>query len=312
MSEEEHATMLKMKSNLSELAKMHSKLKQLFVEVPENANIAKQHKMVQIQAAELKLERTFKEIEHKLQETKQKLVQKLSNIKNEELQSNEAISDDSKELEALTDALAKITQNKQYLKDRLSACNEKIETVDNDQRMKRKQEIVEIGNEADEQFNAVKVGWQQVCEDTQRVIEQNNVQIEIDFVLNEKGRDRVLRDICNLGVIVHERYNAKEPNVRTKVQFEAEDDLQRRIAEKDAEIASLRKQVEQLLPQQSQAMQKVNDAPEYVEEKTEEIEVRDTETFVLDTSTGIEKGQKNPKGGKNHKKKSGKKQKRAK
>eukprot|EP01084_Bolivina_argentea_P130670 230678_1 len=203
ISEEENAVMESIKCNISKLSQIETELHELKVQYPESIEKRRNEELKQIENAQNKVMHTFDKISHALSIKKQIILKKLDNVKHD-VTSEDKDKDQvqCKELNVLTSSLQTIDTSRALLTQKLDECTNKITaTTDNQTKTikNRKDAIVSIGKETKKRFDKTEKELKKNTESAKRMID--HIDVNIDFVVNQKAYDKILNKINHIGVV---------------------------------------------------------------------------------------------------------------
>ena len=208
VSEEEYEVMDKIEMNLKELDEIQSDLNELNEKLPKSLNRIKQEKLKQTEIAHKKIMDLFDNIDIAVDIAKQKFIKEINGIK-ENITS--MTNDDNKENDIIIECTKKINAGKQFLSGKHGLCNEKIESMGNEERKQRKQEIINIGREMSHKYNETKNALAINCKKIEETIKQNDKSVvRIDFIINETTQQTLYNCIENIGRIKNIQYESKQ------------------------------------------------------------------------------------------------------
>jgi len=213
ISEEEQMVIDSITENLKTLDQTQHELLELKQSYPESVTRIKQDKLTKIEAARVKVNDTFDALCGRLQQQKHQILEQIDHIQSEmDVKSDKDGDDDEKE--PLSDENSwkwscgrTLSNSKQFLKEQQKQYEDLTST--NEDRLKRKNNVIELGKETERVFAESK---KQIDDDLAAI--KNEIQnnrdtlVDIDVLVDEKKYELLLNRIDNFGSIRNETYAA--------------------------------------------------------------------------------------------------------
>eukprot|EP01084_Bolivina_argentea_P192139 329915_1 len=244
VSEEEHAVMDKIESDLKEMNEFEVNIKSLNKQLPESLIKIKEEKLRQIDNTKRKIADTFDSIEKALVISQANVSNALMKIKTDINDDDDDAKEgdyDCKEAQMLRQSTEILNEERNNLTEKLQECHHKVESIGNNKRRERKQQIINIGREAQSQFQKTKQRLNDNIETVKDVVNKNQkCVIKIDFMVNDNYKRKILKLMANMGQIIDQQY---QPDETPNIQCNQPDEYEIVIEKFRSEIKSLKNQL---------------------------------------------------------------------
>eukprot|EP01084_Bolivina_argentea_P289286 496718_1 len=194
ITEQESNVINNIKSNMEALTRLEKEINEIGQNYPKSVSRLNTLKKEKIEIAKRKANESFNFIEEMLKTKRFDTMQKL-----EQLRSNDDSKQDYNIIQQMRNSLER-EQN--YLKKQLKLCQDSIHNSKDIVNNRRKDKILQIGNEVTKQFTNTTDELSQNINAIKDKIEHNNIAIpHIDFVMNKNKYNAITDGINNIGTI---------------------------------------------------------------------------------------------------------------
>eukprot|EP01084_Bolivina_argentea_P320494 556099_1 len=264
LSEEEHSVIDETKEHLKTLDLIEYEMNDLTQKYPKHLKRTRDTKYEQIKKTKNKINKIFNDIHNALNMKQQNVLNELKKIE----ENIDKKNDDEKERDILNESKMKLIKHRKYLNEKLNEFDNLIKTTKNENRMKRKKNIMEIGKELNLKFDETQNTLNANNKNVQNMINLNNcMMIDIDYKINDLKYEKIMKYIDNLGIIINDEYN---PSPKQNKKYEEQiKSLQKNDETMKNEIKNLEKVIKTLQSSLKQEKQKKD------EEKHEEKRLND-------------------------------------